>query len=81
MRLGRILGDDRLGALNDGRAVCESLSFGGLALLAGDLLAFLGGLRGGLDTSAQSRDVTDDVGEATCSRNVARVWSMSRGLS
>ena len=61
MCLGGILGDDHLGALNDGRAVCESLSFGGLALLAGDLLAFLGGLRGGLDTSTQSRDVTDDV--------------------
>ena len=59
--LGGILGDDLLGALNDGRAVGQGLRLGGLAFLASDLLALLSGLRGGLDARAQGRDVADDV--------------------
>ncbi len=56
-----ILRNDLLGTLNDGRTLGESGSLRRLALLAGDFLAFLGGLFDSRDTLAQCRDVANHV--------------------
>ena len=56
-----ILRNDLLGALNDGRTLGQSGSLRGLALLAGDFLAFLGGLLNRRNALTQRRDVADDV--------------------
>ena len=61
MGLRGILRNDLLGALNDGRTLGESGSLRRLALLAGNFLAFLGGLFDSRDALTQGRDVTDDV--------------------
>ena len=61
MSLGGVLGDNGLGALNDGGALGEGGSLGSLALLAGDFLALLGGLRGRRNALTQRRDVANNV--------------------
>ena len=61
MRLRGILGNDSLGALDDGGALGEGGGLRSLTLLAGDFLALLGGLLDRGDALAQRRDVTDNV--------------------
>ncbi len=66
--------DDRLGALNDGRAVCESLR---RPYAAGDLLCVLGGSRRSFDNYAVS-DVTTTFGANLLAQ---RGQGLSTGLS